>query len=65
MCEVAHLFLSSLLTPQTTFCAIFKDYVFDKNPLFYIPNLGPKRSFFGPEGAILAQNLKNILGVTS
>ena len=33
--------------------------VFEKNPLFCIPNFGQKRPFFGPEGPILTQNLKN------
>ena len=35
--------------------------VFEKNPLFWIPYLGQKRPFFGPEGPILTQNLKNIV----
>ena len=35
--------------------------VFEKIPLFCIPNFGPKRPFFGPEGPILTQNLKNIV----
>ena len=33
--------------------------VFEKSPLFCIPNFGQKRPFFGPEGPILIQNLKN------
>ena len=35
--------------------------VFEKNALFCIPYLGQKRPFFGPEGPILTQNLKNIV----
>ena len=35
--------------------------VFEKSPLFCIPNFGPKRPFFGPVGPILTQNLKNIV----
>ena len=35
--------------------------VFEKSPLFCIPNFGPKRPFFGPEGPILTQKLKNIV----
>ena len=35
--------------------------VFEKSSLFCIPNFGPKRPFFGPEGPILTQKLKNIV----
>ena len=42
----------------------FKGYVFEKNWFFCIPYFGQKRPFFGPEGPILTQNLKNH-GVTS
>ena len=39
----------------------FEDDVFEKNPLFCIPYLGQKRPFFGPEGPVLTQKLKNIV----
>ena len=39
----------------------FEDGVFEKNPLFCIPYLGPKWPFFGPERPILTRNLKNIV----
>ena len=38
-----------------------EDGVFEKNPLFCIPYLGPKWPFFVPEGSLLTQNLKNIV----
>ena len=39
----------------------FEDGVFEKNPLFCIPYLGPKRPFFDPGGPHLTQNIKNIV----
>ena len=39
----------------------FEGYVFEKNWFFCIPYFGQKQPFFGPEGPILTQNLKNIV----
>ena len=39
----------------------FEGYVFEKNWFFCIPYFGQKQPFFGPEGPILTQNLKNMV----
>ena len=57
-------FSQFIIDPKEYFSCIFSQIwvdVFEKSPFFCIPYLGPKRPFFGPEGPILTQNLKNIV----
>ena len=57
-------FSQFIIDPKVSLSCIFNQIgvdVFEKSPLFRIPNFGPKRPFFGPEGPILTQNLKNIV----
>ena len=57
-------FSQFIIDPKMSLSCIFSKIgveVFEKSPLFCIPNFGPKRPFFGPEGPILTQNLKNIV----
>ena len=58
------LFSDIVIDPKGYFLCNFKKfegYVFEKNQLFCIPYLGPKRPFFDPGGPHLTPNLKNIV----
>ena len=64
MNEDAHLFLSSLLTQKSTFCAFsskFEPMFLRKIHFSANPILAQKGLFFGPEGPILTQNTKSIV----
>ena len=57
-------FSDIVIDPKGYFLCDFnqiEDGVFEKSPLFGIPYFGQKLHFFGPEGPILTQNLKNIV----
>ena len=57
-------FSDIVIDPKGYFLCDFnkiEDGVFEKSPLFCIPYFGQKLPFFGPEGPILTQNLKNIV----
>ena len=60
-------FSDIVIDPKGYFLCDFnkiEDGVFEKSPLFGIPYFGQKLHFFGPEGPILTQNLKNIVSVS-
>ena len=57
-------FYQFIIDPKVSLSCILSKIrvdVFEKSPLFCIPNFGPKRPFFGPEGPILTQNLNDIV----
>ena len=60
----SHHFLALLLTPKGTFCAFLRNLkmmFLRKIHFFAYPILAQNSLFFGPEGPILTQNLKNIV----
>ena len=61
MNNVGHLFLSSLLTPKCTFCAILTHLkmMFLRKSTSLNTQFGPKNAFFGPEGPFWPETSKH------